>query len=128
MKKRIVAALLLVAMAMSLVACGGSTTPEAKPAAPQAAAPQAGSTGNAGNATVGNFTVPEGGYDGSAVTIKFAHTMGAKLQEVLNYHIGEFNKLYPNITVEHNTYGGWSDIAGLINTEIMADNQPNSDC
>ena len=125
MKKRIVAALLLVAMAMSLVACGGATTPEAKPEAPQAAAPQSGNTGSTGNATIGNFTVPEGGYDGSAVTIKFAHTMGAKLQEVLNYHIGEFNKLYPNITVEHNTYGGWGDIAGLINTEIMADNQPN---
>jgi len=73
----------------------------------------------------GNFVIPEGGYDGSEVTIKFAHTMGAKLQEVLNYHIGEFNKLYPNIHIEHDSYGGWSDIAGLINTEIMGDNQPN---
>ena len=73
----------------------------------------------------GNFAIPEGGYDGSEVTIKFAHTMGAKLQEVLNYHIDEFNKLYPNIHIEHDSYGGWSDIAGLINTEIMGDNQPN---
>jgi len=72
-----------------------------------------------------DFVVPEGGYDGSEVTIKFAHTMGAKLQEVLNYHIGEFNKLYPNITIEHEPYGGWSDISGLINTEIMGDTQPN---
>ena len=63
-----------------------------------------------------NFSIPEGGYDGSEVTIKFAHTMGAKLQEVLNYHIGEFNKLYPNITIEHSSYGGWGDIAGLINS------------
>lgn len=51
--------------------------------------------------------------------------MGAKLQEVLNYHIGEFNKLYPNITIEHSSYGGWGDIAGQINTEIAGDNQPN---
>ena len=29
------------------------------------------------------FNVPEGGYDGSAVTIKFYHTMGANLREVL---------------------------------------------
>ena len=78
-----------------------------------------------GKGQSGNFTIPEGGYDGSEVTIKFAHTMGAKLQEVLNYHIGEFNKLYPNITIEHDSYGGWSDISGLINTEIMGDNQPN---
>ena len=72
-----------------------------------------------------NFSIPEGGYDGSEVTIKFAHTMGQKLKEVLDYHIGEFNKLYPNIHIEHDSYGGWADIAGLINTEIMADNQPN---
>ena len=78
-----------------------------------------------GKGQAGNFVIPEGGYDGSEVTIKFAHTMGAKLQEVLNYHIGEFNKLYPNIHIEHDSYGGWSDIAGLINTEIMGDNQPN---
>ena len=127
MKKRFVAVLLLVAMVMSLMAaCGGSTTPAPEsnqPATPGVEAPQAGST--PANTTVGNFAVPEVGYDGSAVTIKFGHTMGAKLQEVLNYHIGEFNKLYPNITVEHSTYGGWSDIASLINTEIMGDNQPN---
>ena len=78
-----------------------------------------------GKGQTGNFVIPEGGYDGSEVTIKFAHTMGAKLQEVLNYHIGEFNKLYPNIHIEHDSYGGWSDISGLINTEIMGDNQPN---
>ena len=78
-----------------------------------------------GKGANGNFAIPEGGYDGSEVTIKFAHTMGAKLQEVLNYHIDEFNKLYPNIHIEHDSYGGWSDISGLINTEIMGDNQPN---
>ena len=113
MKKRILAMLMLVAMLMSMfAACGGDTG-------------NGGETPNNSTGAVGNFAVPEGGYDGSAVTIKFAHTMGAKLQEVLNYHIGEFNKLYPNITVEHSSYGGWSDISGLINTEIMGDNQPN---
>lgn len=103
--KRILAVILLVVMALSIM-----TACDTKPSAGGAQA---------------NFAVPEGGYDGSEVTIKFAHTMGAKLQEVLNYHIGEFNKLYPNITIEHEPYGGWSDIAGLINTEIMGDNQPN---
>ena len=115
MKKRILAMLLLAAMLMSmLAACGGNDTPVTP-------------TGNnAGNAQVaGNFAVPEVGYDGSEVTIKFAHTMGAKLRDVLDYHLGEFNKLYPNITVEHSNYGGWPDIPGLINTEIMGDNQPN---
>ena len=106
MKKRIIAVALLAAMLLSMLcACGGG----------------AGSN-NGGGA---DFNVPESGYDGSEVTIKFAHTMGKKLTEVLDYHIGEFNKLYPNITIEHSSYGGWGDIAGLINTEIMGDNQPN---
>ena len=111
MKKRILAMLLLVVMLVSmLAACGGETA--------------SGGNGDAAQKIPG-YQVPTGGYDGSEVTIKFAHTMGAKLQEVLNYHIGEFNKLYPNIHIEHSSYGGWSDISGQINTEMAADNQPN---
>ena len=118
--KRIVSIVMLLALLLSLAACGGgnTTAPTQGAAAPNASA-------EPGVQVIGNFAVPAGGYDGSAVTIKFGHTMGANLQEVLNYHIGEFNKLYPNITIEHSSYGGWSDIASLINTEIMGDNQPN---
>ena len=113
--KRFVALLMLTALMVSmLAACGGNTGATEPPL-----------TDASGKELIGNFAIPDVGYDGSEVTIKFAHTMGAKLQEVLNYHIGEFNKLFPNITVEHNSYGGWSDIASLINTEIAGDNQPN---
>ena len=41
------------------------------------------------------FAVPEGGYDGSEVTITFYHTMGSNLTAVLDTYIAEFNKLYP---------------------------------
>jgi len=115
--KRIVATLLLVVMLMGMLAACGDTNTPAGTTTP--------ATDAAGNKVIGNFAVPVEGYDGSEVTIKFGHTMGANLQAVLDYHIGEFNKLYPNITIEHSTYGGWSDIAGLINTEIAGDNQPN---
>ncbi len=110
MKKRILASLLMVAMLLGMLsACTGGGTSDTSSA-----------VGNNG----GSIAVT-GGYDGSEVTLKFGHTMGAKLQEVLNYHIEQFNLLYPNIHIEHSSYGGWSDIAGLINTEIMGDNQPN---
>ena len=71
------------------------------------------------------FEVPEGGYDGSAVTITFYHTMGSTLVEVLDQYIAEFNKLYPNITVEATQIGGYDDVRDQISTEITVGNQPN---
>ena len=52
------------------------------------------------------YDVPAEGYDGSEVTITFYHTMSqTKLQPVLDTWIKEFNKLYPNITLEHSAPG-----------------------
>ena len=121
MKKRIVAALLLVAMLMSLLAaCGGNTTP-VEPTT--GGAPVQG--GEEAPQTVGNFAVPEGGYDGSAVTITFYNTMGANLSSVLELYIAEFNKLYPNITIVSTNVGGYDDVRDQISTEIGEGNQPN---
>ena len=72
-----------------------------------------------------NFEVPEGGYDGSEVTIKFYHTMGAYQREILNYYIEEFNKIYPNIHIVHEQVGGYNDVRNQISTEIMVNNEPN---
>ena len=105
MKKRLIAMALLVAMLAGIATLSGC-----------------GNSKNASNA----FVVPETGFDvNSEVTITFTHTMGAKLQEVLNTYIAEFNKIYPNITIEHVSAGGWSDINGQINTEIAGGTQPN---
>ena len=73
----------------------------------------------------GNFVIPEGGYDGSPVTIKFYHTMGANLSSVLNIYIEEFNKLYPNITIEHEQVGSYDDVRNQISTQLTVGNQPN---
>ena len=72
-----------------------------------------------------NFVVPEGGYDGSAVTIKFYHTMGENLRNVLDAYIPEFNKIYPNITVQHEQVGSYDDVRTQISTEINVGAQPN---
>ena len=72
-----------------------------------------------------NFEMPEGGYDGSEVTITFYHTMGQSLQAVLNSHIAYFNTLYPNITIEHTQIGGYDDVRNQISTELSAQEQPN---
>ena len=109
MKKRIVALLLMATMLLGIVALTGC------------------GEGKSNNANaVPNFVVPEAGFNpDEPVTITFKHTMGANLQEVLNRYIEEFNKIYPNITIEHSSAGGWGDINGQINTEITGGNQPN---
>ena len=72
-----------------------------------------------------DFVIPEGGYDGSEVTITFYHTMGANLREVLDAFIVKFNELYPNITVVHEQVGGYEDVRDQIKTELTVGNQPN---
>ena len=105
MKKRVLSFALLLVMAFSLVAM---------PAC-----------GNSGSSADPNFVVPEGGYDGSAVTITFYHTMGAKLTAVLDTYIAEFNEIYPNITIQYTTVGNYDDVRDQISTEITVGNQPN---
>ena len=106
--KRIIALILMLAMTVTLLAScnliGG---------------------GNNGGGTTADFVMPEGGYDGSAVTIKFYHSMGAQLQAILNDAIAEFNKIYPNITIEHESYGDYNGVRDQIKTEISVGNQPN---
>ena len=113
MKKKIIALLLAAIMMVGMLAgCGND------------AAGNQGSN-DATQQSTGNFTVPEGGYDGSAVTIKFYNTMGANLRGVLDPYIVEFNKLYPNITIEVTQVGNYDDVREQISTEITVGNQPN---
>jgi len=114
MKKKITALLLALLMLLSMTACGGKDN---------SGSGDSGS-GDSG-AAVANFEVPEGGYDGSAVTIKFYNTMGANLRSVLDAYIVEFNKLYPNITIEATQVGNYDDVREQISTEITVGNQPN---
>ena len=73
-----------------------------------------------------DFVVPEGGFDtNTPITITFYHTMGQNLRDVLDRYIVEFNKLYPNITVEHQQVGGYDDVRDQIKTEIAVGAQPN---
>ena len=64
-------------------------------------------------------------YDGSAVTVTFYHTMGEKLRNVLDAWIPEFTKMYPNITIEHKSQGGYDDLRKQIVTELNGGNSPS---
>lgn len=75
--------------------------------------------------TFTDLEIPEGGYDGSAVTVKFSHTMGQNLSDVLDTYIAKFNKLYPNIKIEWTQVGNYDDVRDQISKELRAGNQPN---
>ena len=104
MKKIIVSIILLLALCLNVFAFA-SCTKEAKNT---------------------DFVVPEEGFDTSKpVTITFYHTMGQSLRDVLDRYIVEFNKLYPNITINHEQVGGYDDVRDQIKTEIAVGAQPN---
>ncbi len=70
--------------------------------------------------------IPDAGFDTSKeVTITFYHTMGSNLRDVLDRYITEFNKIYPNIKIEHEQVGSYDDVRNQITTEITVGNQPN---
>lgn len=100
LKKKNLLVILLVLIAFVFVGCGSK---KAKP----------------------NFIVPDGGYDGSEVTVVFYHTMGSNLSDVLDEYIAEFNKLYPNIHIDSQKIGSYNDVRDQISTEITEGNQPN---
>ncbi len=92
MKKKLLCLLLIavmIASAISMVACGEKDTDDGK------------------------------------ITIKFYHTMGANLRTVLENHIVEFNKLYPDIKIEHEQVGSYDDVRNQISTEINVGAQPH---
>ncbi|MBQ9162503.1 MAG: extracellular solute-binding protein [Clostridia bacterium] len=125
--KKILAAILLVALCLSLfaftgcnVSDGGATT----------------DGGNGGSKDEESTTkeqidvevnpLPESLiYDGSAVEITFYHTMGANLRGVLDKYVEKFNEMYPNITITHSQVGSYDDVRDKISTELTAGNQPN---
>ncbi len=73
-----------------------------------------------------DFDWPTEGFDVTKpVTINFLHTMGANLRSVLDVMIPKFNKLYPNITVKHESAGSWDSISGQITTKITNNTNPD---
>ncbi len=112
MKTKILSLTLVVTLLLTMFSLVGCNQP-------------AGGTGGGAAAGMETWDVPEVGYDGSAVTVVFYHSMGQKLQKVLNTYIEEFNALYPNITIEHSSMGDYDGVRDQIKTQLTAGEQPN---
>ena len=60
--------------------------------------------------------------------VTFWHTMGKANQDVFNTMIAEFNKTYPNITINHSQQGGYPDVRKNIANAIPAHTTPTMAC
>ncbi len=58
------------------------------------------------------------------VHISFWHTMGQTNQAWLNERITEFNKIYPDVVIEHTAQGGYDDLKSKISKAIPAGTTP----
>lgn len=73
-----------------------------------------------------DFVMPEGGFDTTKdVTITFFHQMGDSLRDILDTYIEQFEMMYPNIHVEHESQGEWNTLQDTIKTRIQSSTQPN---
>lgn len=83
-------------------------------------------TTGCGSDVAAEFSMPDGGFDmNKKIEISFYHTMGKNLRGVLDKHIADFNKLYPNITIKDEAIGKYDDVFNQISTEITVGDQPN---
>ena len=84
------------------------------------------SGGTKKNNVAADFVMPEGGFDTETpITITFYHSMGNNLKTKLEDAIVRFNKIYPNITVKHASYGDYDGVRDQLKTEIAVGDQPN---
>ena len=135
--KKIVAFTSLLAMSTSAVACagfggGGSSVAQLEKGFWAELAQNSVGGGNTtnkidytGDVKINGDPTAAVAYDGSKVTIQFYHTMGKNLQAVLTTYIDKFQKIYPNITIEHKQQGGYPDLRNQITTELSGGNSPH---
>ena len=118
--KKIIALLLLIAMAFSMVACGNKN-----PSTDPLDTDKGGDEGTTTDEKV-RWEVPLEGFDTEKeITITFSHTMGKNLSTVLDRYISKFNEIFPNITIEHSQIGGYDEVRDQTNKQLTANNQPN---
>lgn len=107
--KRIFTFITILAAAVMLVACGGDRN------------------NNKGDKLVEWYELSkDANYDGSKVTVKFWHRMGANNQATVQKWIKEFNEIYPNITIDEvKVADNYDQLAEKISLSITSGNVPH---
>ena len=131
--KRLISVLLLLTLVLSLFACDVSKpqnvletspleTTENQPTTPEETTPE---ETTPEETTTGDTSLEQPPEEEKKIKIVFYHTMGESQRNILNKYIVEFNKLYPDIVIEHKQVGYYDDVRDQIMTEITVGDQPN---
>lgn len=120
--KKLLALVLSIVMVLALVACGGNTTPETTPAAPNQGNenPTEGEKPTEGEQT--NY--PE--FVTAPITIEYWHNHGGALGEWMDECVADFNANNQyGITVVATNQGGYGDILSKVKSSYGTDVSPN---
>ena len=131
--KRLISVLLLLTLGFALCACDVSKpqnvletspleTTENQPTTPEETTPE---ETTPEETTTGDTSLEQPPEEEKKIKIVFYHTMGESQRNILNKYIVEFNKLYPDIVIEHKQVGYYDDVRDQIMTEITVGDQPN---
>lgn len=63
-------------------------------------------------------------FTSNPVTITFWHAFGEEKEDYLKQYAADFMKLYPNVTIELSSQGGYNDLRSKVSQSIIAGNQP----
>ena len=136
--KRLISVLLLLTLVLSLFACDVSKpqnvletspleTTENQPTTPEETTPEETTPEETTPevTTTGDTSLEQPPKEEGKIKIVFYHTLGEAMRAVLDKYIVEFNKLYPDIVIEHKQVGNYDDVRYQIMTEIIVGDQPN---
>ena len=141
--RRLISVLLLLTLMLSLFACDVSKpqnvletspleTTENQPTTPEETTPEETTPEETTpeettpvETTTGDISLEQPPEEEKKIKIVFYHTMGESQRNILNKYIVEFNKLYPDIVIEHKQVGYYDDVLDQIMTEIIVGDQPN---
>lgn len=79
---------------------------------------------NGGEQTTAEASIPPAVEDNSPVTIQYWHSHAEVQMPAVNYMIGEFQKKYPNITIEPVFQGAYVDLHKKLQAAVAANDVP----
>ena len=82
-----------------------------------------GASGGVSGINTGNVEVTA--YNGEKVTISFYHSLGSALRDIVDDCVKSFNEIYPNITVNHKSFGDYDGIRDQVTTELATGRGPS---